>query len=261
MSLLRKFVDLILYSNVWIGLCAVAQIQQTYLLTDVHRGLDSYSGFLFTSTMALYCLHRVIGIDRITEFSVSGRFKIITRYKQHIIVYGILGLGGAVATFLFLSVKAWMLIAIPALLSIAYVTPTGKNGKRLRDRPVIKIFLITINWALLTAFVPVVLYTSIELYWALLILIERMLFTFALTIPFDIRDITVDAPQNIRTIPHMLGIKGSKLAGTISICLSSVVAAPRCRLCPPAARHCRWRHDTGIFAGVVVEYVIKRSKN
>ena len=224
MDLLRKIVDLILYSNVWIGLCAVAQVQHTYLLTDIERGLDVYTGFLFTSTMALYCLHRVIGIARISEFNTSGRFEIIARFKRHIIVYGILGLIGAAATFLFLPLEAWALIAIPALISIAYVTPVGRHGKRLRDRPVIKIFLIALNWSLLTAFIPVLLFTEIPWDWALLILLDRVLFTFALTIPFDIRDVTIDKPYDIRTIPHLVGIRGSKIIGSASIALSCLVA-------------------------------------
>lgn len=225
MSLPRKFVDLLFYSNVWIGLCAVAQVQHTYLLTGIDRGLDIYTGFLFTSTMALYCLHRVIGIERITEFSVSGRFKIITKYKQHIIVYGILGLLGAAATFLFLPLEAWGLIAIPAVISVGYVTPIGSKRKRLRDRPVIKIFLIALNWSLLTAFVPAILYSEIGWTWALLILAERMCFTFALTIPFDIRDMTVDRPSGIMTIPHMAGVRRSKVIGTISIIASTLLAS------------------------------------
>ena len=225
MNLLRKFVDLILYSNIWIGLCAVAQIQHTYLLVGADRGLDFYSGFLFAATLALYCLHRVIGIDRITEFTVSGRFKIITRYKQHIVVYGILGLLGAIVAFLFLPLKAWALIAIPAVISVAYVLPLGKSGKRLRDYPVIKIFLIALNWSMLTAFVPVILYAdSVGVGWALLILLERVLFTFALTIPFDIRDVTVDVPSEIRTIPQILGIRKSKLVGMICIAASTILA-------------------------------------
>ncbi len=225
MNLLRKFVDLILYSNVWIGLCAVAQVQHAYLLTGIDRGFDIYTGFLFTSTMALYCLHRVIGIERITEFSVSGRFRIITRYKQHIIVYGILGLLGAAVTFLFLPIEAWALIAIPALISIGYVTPLGRDRKRLRDRPVIKIFLIALNWSLLTAFIPIILYSEVEWSWALLILLERILFTFALTIPFDIRDITVDKPSGINTIPQILGLPRSKVLGAIAILTSTLLAA------------------------------------
>ena len=154
MSLLRKFSDLILYSSLWIAFCAAAQVQLTYELIGSAQGIDAYTLFVLASTLALYCVHRLIGIPRVQAFEHEGRFAIIRKYKNHIITYCILGL---IASFVFalkLSYSTWLLLALPVLVSAAYVVPLGNKGKRLRDFPFIKIFIIAISWSLLTTTVP-----------------------------------------------------------------------------------------------------------
>lgn len=50
-------------------------------------------------------------------------------------------------------------------------------------------------------------------------LIERFIFVFAITIPFDIRDISDDKGAGLKTIPVMIGEKGSILVANVSLLL------------------------------------------
>jgi 4-hydroxybenzoate polyprenyltransferase len=80
-----------------------------------------------------------------------------------------------------------------------------KKGLRLRDLNWIKIFLIAIVWAYVTVILPILEVRAVQ--WAdLLILLERMVFIFMITLPFDIRDLKVDDFNNVKTIPAVYGI-------------------------------------------------------
>ena len=72
-----------------------------------------------------------------------------------------------------------------------------------------KIFLIAITFAMVTVLVVYMdtgRHIDKNCY---LLLMEKALFIFAITIPFDIRDIDVDRISNVKTIPRYLGIAKS----------------------------------------------------
>ena len=96
------------------------------------------------------------------------------------------------------------------VLSLAYALPVFPGKKRLRDYPYIKIFLIGSLWTLLTIGIPVMHANTYSWYIITLLLLERFLFIFSLTIPFDLRDIRVDQEHKVWTIPMVLGIKWAK---------------------------------------------------
>jgi 4-hydroxybenzoate polyprenyltransferase len=57
--------------------------------------------------------------------------------------------------------------------------------------------------------------TSLTLsHWMLLL--ERAFFVFAITIPFDIRDLKIDKHIAVKTIPAIIGIKASKKLAALS---------------------------------------------
>ena len=120
--------------------------------------------------------------------------------------------------FFFFNIKTatqWSLI-IAAFFSLAYVLPVF-GGKRLRDLPYIKIFTIAFIWAFVTVILPTQEYNNIldnHLRWMFL---ERTLFIFALTIPFDIRDIDVDTKTNVKTIPLSIGVQKAKYLGILAL--------------------------------------------
>jgi len=67
-DLFKKTIDLILYSNYWIALCAVAMLWQTLLLLGEPIKIDYLTGVVFFATLFLYAAHRIVGISRLEEF-------------------------------------------------------------------------------------------------------------------------------------------------------------------------------------------------
>lgn len=219
MNILLKLLNFYIYSSLHIGIAAVALIFQTTHLFDIEVSLYYYL-FVFAATVFIYCTHRIIGFQRMPLWIKAGRFTIIKQYESHIKLYAVLGLIGCIVLFFFLPFKVMVYLVLPSLFSIAYVLPVFKNKYRLRDFNYVKIFLIAIVWGYITAFIPM-LFGSIELDLVSkgLIIAERILFVFAITIPFDIRDHEIDKETNVITIVHTLGIEGAKKLSIVTVFL------------------------------------------
>lgn len=216
-NLIQKFINLILYSNLWIALCAVAMVLQTEFTFLRKIEWSDYAAFVFSATLFVYALHRVVGLEKVSPFQEKGRFLVISDFKSHIWIYA--GLAGAACFYFFLQIAWWAQVAlvVPGILSIGYVLPIFGKKRRLRDFNFIKIFLIAIVWSWVTVLIPAV-YSGIVFSPNLLIMAaERAIFIFAITLPFDIRDLTIDQHTGVKTIPAVIGKKNAKLLAVSSL--------------------------------------------
>ena len=209
-SILEKFINLVLFGNFWIAFCAVAMTWQTELLLGAEIKWTYLTSFVFFSTLFLYAIHRIVGLVKVKPFLEKYRYSIIYRFRNHIKFYAFLGGVGALYFFFQLSLANQLLLVIPSILSLGYVLPFVKGEKRLRDFDYIKIFLIAIVWGVITVLMPILEQTTTLEIGHLLILFERMFFIFAITLPFDIRDLKIDEHIDVKTIPGRIGIKKTK---------------------------------------------------
>jgi len=134
--MLKKFIDLILYSNLFIACCAVAMTWQTQLLLEQKLAFTPLVGLIFCATLVIYALHRVVGMSKVTDFLDVERFHVIQTYWSHILFYAALAVIGGAICFFYLKIPTQLTLIIPGLLSVAYVLPFlgKKREKRLRDR-------------------------------------------------------------------------------------------------------------------------------
>jgi len=132
-------------------------------------------------------------------------------------------LGGLLASFYFfhLQYATQLWLFIPAIISLAYVVPFLSGKKRLRDIGLIKIFLIAISYAMISVLLVYMENDAPIGRQAILLFIEKALFIFAITIPFDMRDLEIDKLSKVRTLPMILGWKKSITLGKaiLLICL------------------------------------------
>lgn len=212
MRILKKFIDFYLYSSIHIALGAALSVVLCYAVL-VHIPTSDYPIFVFTSTIFIYCSHRILGIKNTAKFLHEGRYAIVAHYKLHIIIYAIAAGLASIYFFIYLPriIKIW--IILPALVSVFYILPIFSNRKRLRDFGYIKIFLIAIIWSLIIGVIPYVEVKGSLDHLGVIYALEKAFFIFAITIPFDVRDITVDNSNKVKTIPSTLGIhKAYKLS-------------------------------------------------
>jgi 4-hydroxybenzoate polyprenyltransferase len=222
--MLKKVLDLILYSNFYIACCAVAMTLQTQLLLFGTIEYTPVIGLIFFATLMIYAVHRIVGLFRLTDFIEEGRYYIINKFKSHIWLYAGIGLIGSFYCFFQLQRTAQFSLVIPAFLSLGYIFPVfGKKNLRLRDFNGVKIFLVAIVWAYVSVILPTLEGDALGMATVLMFL-ERALFIFAITLPFDIRDLKVDAYNEVKTIPATLGVKRTQWLSIILLGLMLLMA-------------------------------------
>ncbi|MEM8909046.1 MAG: UbiA family prenyltransferase, partial [Bacteroidota bacterium] len=131
---------------------------------------------------------------------------------------------GTAISFFYLSWNMQLALLIPGGIALGYVLPFLGNQKRLRDINHVKIFLVAIVWAWVSVLLPA-LQEQISLDGLLALMIaERALFIFAITLPFDIRDLQVDQHSQVSTLPAQLGVTRSKLLANLLLLLCGLLA-------------------------------------
>lgn len=201
---MKQISRLYFYGNIHIALAAVFFAIEPFVIRDL--ALDpNYLVFVFGSTLAMYNLHRLIGLSKIRSQMKEERFGIIKKDKQSIIILGVIGSLLSIYTLQFIDWAVIKLLFLPILFSMAYVLPLFPSKKRFRDYNGIKIFLIAGVWAFICC--PIFLNIGLSTPWIVLILIERFLFILAITIPFDIRDQSVDRISELGTLVTFLNEK------------------------------------------------------
>lgn len=210
-----KFINLIFYSNIWIALCALAMAFQTKLLYGKtlfeNVWMDSaIMGIVFFATWFIYAVHRIVALQKVQPFQSEGRYLVISTFKNHIIIYALMAAIGGFVCFWWVTRSVQLSLVIPAFISLAYVFPIFKGKLRIRDFNYIKIFLIALVWAWVTVLLPALEWERMYEWSTWLMAIERFIFIFAITLPFDIRDLKIDAHSAVKTIPGTIGIKPTK---------------------------------------------------
>ncbi|NNE28384.1 MAG: UbiA family prenyltransferase [Saprospiraceae bacterium] len=215
MKWLKAIVDLVLYGNFWIAICATSCAALTLALSGENNLLSPVNFFVFGGTLFIYGVHRSVGILQLKNFLEEERYSVIYRYRNHIKTYAALGLLVATISLYSLQPETWLALIPLCILSLAYVIPFLQGSKRLRDIHYLKIFLIAICWMGLTAIIPL-MELDVEFgpkqTW---ICIDRFLFILLITLPFDIRDLKVDSQNEVKTLPGQLGPNNTRILGSI----------------------------------------------
>ncbi len=223
-KIVRDIVNLLLYGGAFIGICAACITALTFeLIGDVGQQQLSYILLIGVSTAALYSGHRVIGLHKVSHVTSNERYNVIRKYKVHIWVYCVVWVLLSIWLFVPLASIEFVLWLIPGgSIAMLYVLPLFSKGRRLRDMGWSKIILIGWSWAWLTALMPAIYISKEPVVIAMFMGIGRMLFVIAITIPFEIRDISIDGSVGLTTMPVFFGM-GKTIRVGIILCLLLIV--------------------------------------
>ncbi|MGF1923431.1 MAG: hypothetical protein ACQUHE_04585 [Bacteroidia bacterium] len=223
--------DFLLFSNLFIACCAVAQGLVTYYLLKLPPD-KSILGFLFLSTLLVYNLSMLLAKPENPQKSPFKRVRWIFSHHRLIISITLIAAICLIPiALLYLSFQAKLLMGFIGVISIAYNLPfLSINQKKigLRNIPGIKLFLIAFVWSVSCVLLPIVevenkFGISVSLYETVLLLAKRFLFICAITVPFDVRDLFQDKLYELKTIPVMLGEKKAWIFCQILLCVYLVL--------------------------------------
>ncbi|MBC8053352.1 MAG: hypothetical protein H7Y13_09835 [Sphingobacteriaceae bacterium] len=214
-----KALDLLLFSNIFIALCAVAQAQVTYYL--LHVPCDKHVlAVLFFATLALYNFSAFMSKPAEPKKSPFRRVRWVHRnYRLMITLTLISVLSLIVITPFFLSTASQVLLLFLGGIAISYNLPLFTLADKkfgLRNVPGLKLFLIALIWSLSCVLLPIVELGNSQLVMipandTIILIAKRFLFIAAITVPFDIRDLFQDRSYDLKTIPVIVGEKKSYL--------------------------------------------------
>ena len=215
---LQGFIRTFVYTNFWVA-------GAVWGLTRFSEELFSYSGTSIAvlnaaATLVIYGFARLFegpaakdGMSRISQW----------REKMPKTAFLSMGLGAAAILFELILINEAALTGhyvLAGAFALLYPLPfiLKKKGGGLRSIPGLKLILIALVWAYVTAVIPA-LRADVDWHWPF---IERFLWTAALTIPFDIRDAELD-DNSIRTLPHLVGSKNSVWAANMLLWMSYLI--------------------------------------
>lgn len=203
-----RILNFYIFSNIHVAFATFCLTKITLLEIGISESKTAW--FVFFTTIISYNLIRFIRFGDIESWYQKW-FK-----SNEYILYGLTFVAIVFSFFLVFDIrfKSWLVLLPFGFCTIFYVIPLYKFS--LRDIPYLKLFLIAISWAGITVLFPLVQnYMTIRSV-DYITFLQRFLFVFIITIPFDIRDLTVDS-KKIKTLPQQLGIKKSKIVGIVLI--------------------------------------------
>lgn len=185
---------------------------------------------VFSFTFFTYNGQRLYRLNQkiIDEKNIGERLIWVLKYKTILsILSALFGVIGLACTF-FIDSYCFIILIPMGGLSIFYVLPIipfYKNSPSLRDIPYLKIIVISITWSIAIVWLPIIdtqFYFGMNPIILLLGIIQVFLFVFAITLPFDVRDISFDKLTNLKTIPRLIGSKKTVFFSEILLVLSIV---------------------------------------
>jgi len=226
-KVLLSILDFILFSNLFIAICAVAQGLVTYQLLDARP--DKYVlAVIFFGTLAIYNFGMLVTNPKTLAASPFLSMRWVAEHHRMMIsitlicVLCMIPLG-----LLYLSIEAQVLLVFTAVIAIGYNVPfllIGDQKIGLKNIPGLRIFIIVTVWCISCVLLPIVeleknYAISISAGETLLLAAKRFLFIIAITIPFDLHDIARDKHHALKTIPALVGEKKAYLYALLLLLL------------------------------------------
>lgn len=137
--------------------------------------------------------------------------------KNRKAIYGLMFFAFIMSGYYFVNFKSSTQIVILFIGAVSLLYPFG-----IRKIPFAKIFIISFVWVNSTMLLLVLENTIVISEYIIWNLISRFLFVFAITIPFDIRDIKHDV-GNLITIPLFFGEKKSKWIASFALLICVII--------------------------------------
>ena len=218
----KKISDIILFSSIFIAVCAVAFCMETNILLGLPLNNISFYLFVFGATLAQYNLHYLVKSIAVKD---SHRLAWSQRHKQLHLVLLVIGIILIFISFFSFHLKHFIILAAMGTVSFLYSFPflPFEKKKRIKDYGLLKIMTITLLWTAVTVWFPVnSMPFDLNLFW--LVFAKRFVFMFILCLLFDIRDVDIDRQENINTLAVQLGKKKSYLTSYLLLVLFVVLA-------------------------------------
>lgn len=210
MKWLKHVFDFYLDASIHVALSVFFLVKITGLIFEISIDLHC-SYFIFFATIACY---------NFVKYGVEAEKYVLVanQYHKGIQVFSLAALGFSLYHCYFLNFQVWVGIACLLFLTALYAIPVLPKNKNLRSWGGLKIFVVALVWAGVTACLPL-LSSEMAISWDVSIeAFQRFVLVLVLLIPFEIRDLKYDQSE-LRTLPQQFGVTKTKFFGSLATLL------------------------------------------
>ncbi len=212
----------LVYAHLLIAFCAVALTAETFFIFEINvRKNIVYLFLVFFSTLLAYNFKTVQSVFYYGSAIDSGKKDWSEQNKGILVLLVSVCFIVSVVACFFLAKNTVIILFLLGLLSLGYSFPLriGKNKLVLREIPFIKTILVSFVWAMVVCCLPFIESgAQINKFWGTM----EFLFLFPLAILFDIKDLQRDKKSNVKTLPILIGVKGTKIL-SVSILITRAI--------------------------------------
>ncbi len=205
MRILRSLFDFYINASIHVALSVTSISLITLWVFDISQTPEILF-FIFFASITGYNFIKYARMAGLHHRSLADGLKLIQLFSFFCM--------GCALYFLFqLSREIVVISGLFATFTLLYALPFF-NKRSLRTISGLKIFVVALVWAGVTVFLPLVTQTSFEDADMWIHFSEIFLLVIVWTLVFEIRDLPYDA-KGLKTIPQVIGIKGTKKLGIV----------------------------------------------
>ncbi|GAB5401289.1 MAG: hypothetical protein Aureis2KO_28740 [Aureisphaera sp.] len=243
MRLLRLVFDFYINASIHVALAVTSLGYVTLLEFDV-TPLFLLIGVIFFGAISGYNFIKYARIAGLHHRSLASSLKAIQ-------VFSLLSAGALLAILFFVPADLLSPLSVLGFLTLLYAVPFFRK-KSLRTLNGLKIFVVAGVWAGVSVLIPLWNTDLLGQMDVWLSFFQLFFLVIVWTLPFEIRDISYDAPS-LGTLPQKFGIRGVKVLG-FSLVLAVILAEG-------FKDEINYAHFTGlVLVGVLSAYLLGISK-
>lgn len=224
---MKAVFNFFVFTSLYIALCAVIMVYQTYTLI-LQKPFNIYFAlFVFFSTVCSYNFHWFL-----TPYLLrpSQRLKWDEGHKKYHLLLSIAGLAGAVVLLYFFR-EHWFYIGASAILTFLYSAPkiSFPPFQWLKKVAIGKTIFLAMVWAYVTSALPILIEAGVPAKKAIFYCLGQFFFIYAICILFDFRDREDDKAGGIRSMITYFNERGINTLFFISVsafAIFSLLLAP-----------------------------------
>ncbi|HTE25348.1 UbiA family prenyltransferase [Flavitalea sp.] len=203
-GLVKSSIHFLVFSSIYIAVCALVMIYQTNQLLNLQYDVFHYCCFVFFSTICSYNFHW--GLTPSVETNMVRLGWTIRNKTVHKILF-IIGVIGAVWYFFYFT-EHWFWLGIGVILTFLYSAPKVPYLRILRNIAVGKTVFLAMVWMYVTTALPIFISGKNWDSSQILFCASRLFFIYSICILFDYRDRDYDKKEGIRSMITYLDNKG-----------------------------------------------------
>lgn len=254
-----KLINTFIFSNIFLSVGAVLLTVSAQVQLGMKPHFQPCLLLVFFATLFEYNRNQIVELLFNKEKQDVEKRLWFGFYQKKLLFFAIISLVLVLIAFLTSKPQVILIFISLGVLTFFYSMPFSANKNavfKLREIPYLKIFVIAFVWSALTIFLPVIQADGKILNIQIALLFsERFFFVFAITVPFDIRDMQADRDAGLKTIPLLINSEKALTLSYLFLFVSLIISVFHYKM------QNNWFIIEAIFISILTTYLLLKIKH